>query len=153
RAAVLAPIARADERAVVAPLDRLAAAEDVGERGARRGHVVSAARKCVAERAALVDRELRRLDGHRCPARPLTLSARPTRFPTKFRWLCGCTSPPIRPNAVVARPSRSSMPGMLVWNGRFRGARQFGCDGSSTKPAPRLCSRTPVSPQPIPEPK
>ena len=41
----------------------------------------------------------------------------------------------------------------MVWNGRLPGASAFGCPGSSRKPAPRLCSTMPVSPQPTPEPK
>jgi hypothetical protein len=34
--------------------------------------------------------------------------------------------------------------GMMVWYGRFPGARQFGCAGSSMKLAPRFCRAQPL---------
>ena len=57
------------------------------------------------------------------------------------------------PNGPSSSPSSSSMPGMIVWNGRLPGAMQFGCSGSGEKPNERFCSTTPVSPASTPEPK
>ncbi len=45
-----------------------------------------------------------------------------------------CSSPVFSLSVVAAA-------GMMVWNGRFRGARQLGCAGSRMKLAPRFCYR------------
>ena len=50
----------------------------------------------------------------------------------------GCMCPPIRPNGPSSAPSRSSMPGMIVWYGRLPAASRLGCPGSSVKQAPRF---------------
>ena len=67
-----------------------------------------------------------------------------------YRGLEVCELPP---NGPSSRPPSSSIPGMIVWNGRRPGRSSFGCPGSSSKPDPRLWSTTPVSPATTPEPK
>ena len=142
--------------------DRLAAAEGVDDEGGGRSTVVAARGERLRERASLGDRRVGRLEQYAAAAleaearaveRLLRFSPRSTRFATKFRWLWGWIGPPIEPNAIHGAPPRSSMPGMMVWSGRFRGASAFGWPGSRRKPAPRLWSTMPVSPQPTPEPK
>jgi len=68
-------------------------------------------------------------------------------------------NPPITPKGQSSSrwPSESSfvsIPGMIVWYGRLDGARQFGCDASSTKLWPRFCSvkPQPAAPMPVPKP-
>ena len=56
------------------------------------------------------------------------------------------------PNGITARPSLTSMPGIIVWNGRFRGAIALGWPGSMRKPVPRLCRMTPLSGAMMPVP-
>ena len=47
------------------------------------------------------------------------------------------------PRGISARPSPVSMPGMMVWRGRFDGPMQFGWPGSTEKQLPRFWNITP----------
>ena len=76
-----------------------------------------------------------------CGSRPSS-----TTWRTSWKWACACMLPPMTPKGPGRRPSRSSSPGMIVWNGRRPGAIRLGWPSSSVKPAPRLCSAIPVSP-------
>jgi hypothetical protein len=57
------------------------------------------------------------------------------------------------PNGIIAFPSRSAMPGMMVCIGRLRGAIALGCLGSRRKLAPRFCSQMPLLAVTSPLPK
>ena len=67
--------------------------------------------------------------------------------PTAWYW------PPMTPNGMTARPSLTSMPGMIVWNGRLRGAIALGWPAMMRKLVPRFCSSTPLSGAMMPLPK
>ena len=54
---------------------------------------------------------------------------------------------------MTARPSRVSMPGMMVWRGRFDGPMRFGWPGWTLKQLPRFWNITPVWGQRMPQPK
>ena len=42
-----------------------------------------------------------------------------TTWRTSWKWACACMLPPMTPKGPGRRPSRSSSPGMIVWNGRL----------------------------------
>ena len=117
----------------------------------RRGELrADAGGQCVLERHPIAGEEVEA----RLVDRLLDIAARGRAdSTTNCTCPCACMSPPMTPNDASGRPSRSSMPGMIVWNGRLPGAMQFGCAGSSEKPQPRFCSAMPVSPATMPEPK
>ena len=58
-------------------------------------------------------------------------------------------NPPITPNGPCSAPSRSSIPGMIVWYGRLPGSTR----PATAKQAPRFCRTTPVPGATTREPK
>src|SRR5882724_13476891 len=65
----------------------------------------------------------------------------------------GCFCPPITPYGISARPPLVTSAGMMVCNGRLRGAMQLGWPGWMRKPPARFCRRMPVLFDTIAEPK
>ena len=70
-----------------------------------------------------------------------------------WMWPCGCIIPPMHPNTISGRPSRSAIAGRMLWRGRRPGAIRFGLLGSSENSAPRSFMTTPVLPATTPAPK
>ena len=96
----------------------VAAARQIGDE--RLGHDMLdlQARRLIGEDARLLRRPAAG------PCRGRACGAGNVAWPTA--WYC----PPITPNGITARPSLTSMPGMIVWNGRLRGAIALGGRGS-----------------------
>ena len=110
---------------------------------------------CPASKAALplqlAQQQLMREAGGMSRKAKLSLKTRPwdpgAVPPAPLRacmWPWGCMKPPMTPNTAKSCSSPVALSvvaaaGMMVWNGRLRGARQFGCAGSRMKLAPRFC--------------
>src|SRR3972149_6356058 len=47
------------------------------------------------------------------------------RFVSTCTCPCGCIAAPMTPKAMTGRPPRVTNAGMIVWNGRLPGAKQF----------------------------
>ncbi len=67
-------------------------------------------------------------------------------------WPCACIEPPITPKLMSGCPLRVTKPGMIVWNGRLRGATTLAWSGRTLNPEPRFWRLMPVPGTTTPEP-
>ena len=88
-------------------------------------------------------------------ASPASWTSMPKSIILQITCTCpwACMSPPISPKLSQGWPSLVTKPGMIVWNGRFRGSSRLRWFGSSAKRLPRFCNAKPRSPGTWYEPK